>query len=78
MNPQLLRQTIDLLVDLRSELHGVVDSSVIDQLDSVIQKLEADYANGEHNISSIELLYLLGEFIKLMPILTDLISRYVE
>lgn len=78
MEKLLLEQTIDLLKDLQSELHDVLDGSVIIQLDIIIQRLEAEYSKGEINISCSEVLFLLGEFLKLLPFISDLMKRCVD
>lgn len=78
MDLKLLKNSIDILHGIRSELQRVADSSVIDQLDRVISDLEADHARGKSRITSKKMLAILGKFLKYLPIILELVEKLLK
>lgn len=68
MSPELLRDSVEVLKGIRAELQGDVESSVIAQLDKVIQDLETAQESGvDTAIKALEILLLLGQFVEKIP-----------
>lgn len=68
MNKQdrLIRETIELLEDVRAEVQGDLEDSVVHQLDEAILELETiTEENSQENFKKA--LKLLGEAIKWLP-----------
>lgn len=67
MDKRLLRNSLDVLYGLREELHGKADSSVNEQLDEVINCLDAALHDGiAQEISSSDVLKILGSVVELI------------
>ena len=68
MNHELLNDSVDMLKHIRTELQGNVESSVIEQLNTVIQELEAAQDSGIETAKKVlEVLFLLGNIIEKNP-----------
>lgn len=78
MNLELLKNSIEILKEIRSKLDGVADDSVLYQLDNVIIKLQADYEEGNCSINREELLYILGKFLTQLPLIYDLVEKLMK
>jgi hypothetical protein len=72
----LLKSSLDVLRDIRSELHGNVDDSVIRQIDALMHDWQAALeGNSKRDISPKEVLNVLGELIRWLPGIIELIER---
>jgi hypothetical protein len=78
MDAKLLKISIEILDDIRSKIDGAVDDSVINQLDKVIQELEADYKKGNSDMSSEKLLFILGKSLEHLPLICELVEKLVK
>jgi hypothetical protein len=79
MSQQLLREAIDVLRDIRMEIHGVAEDSVISQLDKVIDHLEADLISGRcHRINAKDLLVMLGWILESLPEFAKILDRVIK
>ncbi len=68
MDKELLRNSAAILIEIRAELHGNVEDSVVEQLDEVIHDLEAAQSGKtERVITALEILLLLGTLIEKVP-----------
>jgi hypothetical protein len=72
MNTQLLGSSIEALLQLRAELHGSVEDSVMETLDKVISDLEAIQQHSD-KISAIDVLNIIGEALQALPAIAELI-----
>lgn len=70
----LIRETIELLRDVREEVQGDVEDSVIHQLDEAILKLEETSRKRQGQIANRKALELLGKTIKWLPAVAKLIE----
>jgi hypothetical protein len=78
MNRELLSDSVAVLKCIRAELQSDVESSVIAQLDKVIQDLEAAQESGmETAIKALEILLLLGSLIEKIPAIAEAIDFLV-
>jgi hypothetical protein len=78
MNKQLLRDTLETLKNVRAEVQGTVEDSVIDDIDIVIKKLE-DATNSPYiQIDPIDVLMLLGKVIENLPEIAEAIKRLMR
>ena len=78
MNNELLSDSVDVLKCIRAELQSDVESSVIVQLDQVIQDLETAQTSGiDTAIKALEILLLLGSLIEKIPAIAEAIGRLV-
>ena len=74
MNEQLLREALVVLNDIRSELSGNAEDSVICQLDRAIQDLEVVERECSEEITPRDLLELLGKVLEKLPAILALIE----
>ena len=72
MNAELLRNSVDALIMLRSELQGSVEDSVIEKLDEVVNHLKALQQHPDE-ISAHDVLYILGAILENVPVIVELI-----
>lgn len=75
MDKKLLRSSIEVLKKLRKEQQGNVKKSVLKKLDKVIADLES-IQQAKKEISSRDLLILLGTVLEKLPAVVELI-RFV-
>ena len=68
---KLLKDSVKLLKQVRSELHGNVEGSVIESIDLVIQNLET-----KQQVDSAELLNVLGKCVERLPAIIKLIEYF--
>lgn len=79
MDKELLRDSVDVLKCIRAELQGNVESSVIAQLDKVIEDLETAQTSGiDATIKALEILLLLGQFIEKIPEIAKMIDHLMR
>jgi hypothetical protein len=79
MNHQLLGETIGVLKNIRMEIHDIAENGVINQLDKIIQDLEADYAKDfSHKIEAKDILVLLGWLIEHLPKFAEIVERLIK
>lgn len=72
MNAELLKNSIEALVKLRSELHGSVEDSVTETLDKVISDLKAIQQHPD-KVSASDVLNVLGQVLGTLPAIVELI-----
>ncbi len=78
MNTQLLRDTLDMLKDVRAEVKGTVENSVIDDLDRVINMLEDASNSPSINIDPLDILMFLAKVIANLPEIADAIKHLMH
>lgn len=70
----LLMETLELLEEVRAEVHDDVDDSVVEQLDEAIRMLkQAQHSKGA-KLSSYDLLTILGQVVQALPAIAKLID----
>ncbi len=67
-------EALDLLRQLRAEVHGNVESSVVERLDQAIQALDATQHENSWKPDKDELLAILGILVQLLPAVAQLIA----
>ena len=68
MDKKLLKDSVSVLKQIRTELHGNVENNALLQLDKVIQDLETvRQGKSERAITALELLVLLGTLVEKAP-----------
>ena len=75
MNKRLLRDTLEVLKDLRAEVQDTVEKRVVDELDKAIQKLEDIQNDPFASIDPMDVLMLLAKVIENLPQIVDVIKR---
>ena len=70
----LVRETLERLRDVRAEVHGDVESSVVKQLDEVIWMLEEAQQDQGVELSFHEVLVLLGKAVEVLPAIARLLE----
>jgi hypothetical protein len=70
----LIDEAIEILREVRVEVHGDVEDRVGDQLDEAILKLEETSRTRQGQIANQEALELLGKAIKWLPAVAKLIE----
>lgn len=78
MNTQLLRDSLEILKDIRAEVQGTVEDSVIDELDCVINRLEGALSSPFINIDPVSILMILAKVIASLPEIADAIKRLMR
>lgn len=74
MKQQLLGEVLVVLKDIRSELSGNAEGSVICQLDRAIQDLEVAEREYSNEITPLDLIELLGKILEKLPAILALIE----
>ena len=78
LDKELLKDSVDVLKHIRTELYGTVESSVISRLDKVIKDLETAQGNGtEIAVRALDVLFVLGSVIEKLPEIAGAI-QYLE
>ena len=78
MNTQLLRDTLETLKDVRVEVQGTVENSVIDDLDRVINVLEDALNSPSINIDPLDVLMFLAKVIANLPEIAGAIKHLMH
>lgn len=78
MNTMLLRDTLETLKDVRAEVQGTVENSVIDDLDRVINMLEDELNSPSINIDPLDVLMFLAKVIANLPEIADAIKHLMH
>ena len=78
MDTQLLRDTLETLKDVRVEVQGTVENSVIDDLDRVINMLEDALNSPFINIDPLEVLMFLAKVVANLPEIADAIKHLMH
>ena len=74
MNDSYLHETLELLRDVRVEVHGGVDDSIVEQLDEAIRLLEEAQHSQSAKLSRRDALIILGKVIEHLPTIVRLIE----
>ena len=73
---ETLKNLLDALLKLKADMHESVDASVIDQLQEVIELVEAMIADDAQTAKQDEqLIKALGLFLGRLPSIVELIER---
>lgn len=75
MNPDLLEQTLKVLISVRKELDGSAENGVIQEIDEVIERLEIE-KNEPSGITSSEVLIMLDKIFQRLPLVIRLINLF--
>jgi hypothetical protein len=75
---ELLRDSVEALKSIRSELNGIVDDSVITRLDGIILELEILQAEDARQYDAVRVLNLLGCAMELVPSIGKLVEYLIE
>lgn len=78
MKKQLLKDSIDLLREVREELTCDEKNGVHERLDGVIDQLEEQLKSGRRGITPSEILIHLGDIVAIISNITTLASRILE
>ena len=79
MREELLSDSVDVLKCIRAELQSNVKSSVIAELDKVIQDLEAAQESGIDTAkTALEILRFLGSLIEKIPAIASAIELFMK
>ena len=79
MDKKLLGDSVSVLKQIRTELHGNVENNVLKQLDKVIQDLEtAKQGKPERVITALELLVLLGTLVEKAPQFAQVLEHLIQ
>ena len=78
MSKKLLRDTLEVLKNLRAEVQGTVETRVIDELDKAIKKLEDIQNNPFISIDPMDVLILLAKVLENLPQIADVIKRLMK
>ena len=78
MNKRLLRDTLEVLKNLRAEVQGTVETRVIDELDKAIKKLEDIQNDPFISIDPMDVLILLAKVLENLPQIADVIKRLMK
>jgi len=70
-----VQEALDLLWQIRAEVHGNVESSVEEMLDRAINDLEETLQTDHQKFSKDDLLTILGMAAQLLPAVAQLIER---
>ena len=78
MNKRLLRDTLEVLKNLRAEVQGTVETRVIDELDKAIKRLEDIQNDPFISIDPMDVLILLAKVLENLPQIADVIKRLMK
>ena len=78
MNKRLLRDTLEVLKNLRAQVQDTVEKSVIDELDKAIKKLEDIQNDPFISIDPMDVLILLAKVLENLPQIADVIKRLMK
>ena len=78
MSKKLLRDTLEVLKDLRAEVQDTVDERVIDELDKAIKQLEDAQNDPRISIDPMYVLMLLGKVLENLPQIVDAIKHLMK
>jgi hypothetical protein len=78
MSKKLLRDTLEVLKNLRAEVQDTVETRVIDELDKAIKKLEDIQNNPFISIDPMDVLILLAKVLENLPQIADVIKRLMK
>lgn len=71
---QLISASIKLLEAIQAEVQGNVESSVVAQIEMVIDNLKAAQKEAPSSITASDLLMLLGKVIEVLPAVATLLQ----
>jgi hypothetical protein len=75
MEHQILDDCLETLWAIRAEVYGDVESSVIAQLDEVIQKLAAARRENPSRYTAQDILMMVGKIIEFLPAIARLLEQ---
>ncbi len=81
MDKKACRELLDILKEIRAEVHGNVGNSVIRKLNRAIKKLEAAVEGGKDPVpikDVLEILTLLGAFVSELPEIVKVIAQLMK
>jgi hypothetical protein len=78
MSKKLLRDTLEVLKNLRAEVQGTVETRVIDELDKAIKRLEDIQNDPFISIDPMDVLILLAKVLENLPQIADVIKRLMK
>ena len=70
-----VRNVRKLLMQLRADVHGNVENSVVEKLDRAIQELDVAERRSSRKLSRDDLLAVLGRVVQMLPAVAQLIER---
>ena len=63
----VILDVLDVLYDIRAEVHGDVGDSVINRIDDAINDLETKLYEDIDNFNALDVLTMLGKVIEVIP-----------
>ena len=78
MNAELLKETRQVLVELRVVIHDDVDTGVINLIDTAIADLDTCINQDTNRLTAMEILSMLGRIVELLPVITQLFNQFSE
>lgn len=72
---QQLDEALELLMAIREQVHSNVESSVLSQLDVVIEKLEQVRCSNHDKYTPLDILMLIARFVEVLPQIAELFDR---
>lgn len=70
----VILDALDVLYDIRAEVHGDVEDSVINQIDDAINDLETKLYEDIDNFNALDVLTMLGKVIEMIPAIQALLK----
>jgi len=70
----VILDVLNVLYDIRAEVHGDVEDSVINQLDDAISQLEIELCDDSQEFNALDALTTLGKAVELIPAIRVLLE----
>jgi len=70
----VILDVLNVLYDIRAEVHGDVEDSVINQLDDAISQLEIELCDDSQEFNALDALTTLGKAVELIPAIRALLE----
>ena len=74
-NQKLLRHSVELLREIRSELSDTVEDSVLVELDQIIVNLEMAQKDDSQEFNATDILFLLGSILDYLPLVIQITEK---
>ena len=74
MNEQLLKDSVEVLKDLRTELHGKAEDCVLVALNKVIADLEQALLENPAKMTPKDILVLVGSILEKLPAIVEAVK----
>lgn len=78
MNKVILKDSINILKNIKLELHNDIGSSTRMELDQVILSLEQYSLQEAEDLKSIEIIKLIGKGLTALPVIAKLIEKLMQ